>query len=75
MITACAGVEHLLGHHEQAHRRLVSALDALDDHDSADAVAVMLELAVDGYYRMEYEQMRDWSERAATAAKRSVTRC
>ena len=68
-MTACAGVEHLLGHHEQAHRRLVSALDALDDHDSADAVALMLELVVDGYYRMEYEQMRHWSERAATAAK------
>ena len=69
LMTACAGVEHLLGHHEQAHRRLVSALDALDDHDSADAVALMLELVVDGYYRMEYEQMRHWSERAAIAAK------
>ena len=47
----------------------MSALDALDDHDSADAVALMLELAVDGFYRMEYEQMRDWGERAAIAAK------
>ena len=47
----------------------MSALDALDDHDSADAVALMLELAVDGFYRMEYEQMRHWGERAAIAAK------
>ena len=29
LTTACAGVEHLLGHHEQAHARLASAMDGL----------------------------------------------
>ena len=34
----------------------------------------MIELAVDGFYRMEYEAMRDWAERALDAAAgRSAT--
>ena len=69
LTTACAGVEHLLGHHEQAHRRLESALGGLDDLASPEAVALMIELAVDGYYRMEYEPMREWAGRAVSAAR------
>lgn len=45
LITACAGMEHLLGHHDLAHRRLADALDGLEDGTSAEAVALMLELA------------------------------
>ncbi len=29
----------------------------------------MIELAVDGFYRMEYEPMREWAERALSAAR------
>ena len=42
---ACAGVERLLGRHEQAHARLASALDGLPDQASPEAVALMIELA------------------------------
>jgi DNA-binding NarL/FixJ family response regulator len=69
LTTVCAGVEHLLGRHEQAHRRLASALDGLDDPTSQDAVALMIELAVDGFYRMEFERMREWAGRALRAAR------
>jgi predicted ATPase/DNA-binding CsgD family transcriptional regulator len=69
LTTACAGVEHLLGHHEQAHRRLTGALDGLADPTSQDAVALMVELSVDGFYRMEFEPMREWAARALRAAR------
>ena len=69
LTTACAGVEHLLGHHEEAHARLANALNRLPDPGSPEAVALMIELAVDGFYRMEYEPMRDWATQALEAAR------
>ena len=69
LTTACAGVEHLLGQHKQAHVRLVSALEGLDDPASAEAVALLIELAADGFYRMEYGAMREWARRALDAAR------
>jgi DNA-binding CsgD family transcriptional regulator len=77
LTTACAGVEHLLGRHEQAHGRLARAVDGLSDGCSLEAAALMIELAMDGFFLMNYEQMRDWAERALTAtrlhADRSLT--
>ena len=69
LTTACAGVEHLLGRHEEAHARLRNALENLESPGSPEAVALMIELAVDGFYRMEYEPMREWAERALSAAR------
>ena len=69
LTTACAGVEHLLGRHEQAHARLATALRTLPDSDAPEAVALMIELAVDGFYRMDYESMRGWAGRAVAAAR------
>jgi ATP/maltotriose-dependent transcriptional regulator MalT len=69
LTTACAGVEHLLGRHEEAHARLLNALENLEDPGSPEAVALMIELAVDGFYRMEYEPMREWAERALSAVR------
>jgi ATP/maltotriose-dependent transcriptional regulator MalT len=69
LTTACAGVEHLLGQHEQAHARLASAMDSLRDPDSREAAALMIELAMDGFSRMDYELMRDWAERALSTAR------
>ena len=57
LTTACAGVEHLLGRHEAAHSRLTRVLDSLEDANSPEAVALMIELALDGVYRMEFEQI------------------
>jgi DNA-binding NarL/FixJ family response regulator len=64
LTTACAGVEHLLGQHASAHARLSSALEGLEDARSPEAVALMIELALDGVYRMEFEQIGAWASRA-----------
>ena len=69
LTTACAGVEHLLGHHEQAHDRLVRAFDVLADAGSAEAATLMIELAMDGFFHMDYELMRSWAERARDTAE------
>jgi DNA-binding NarL/FixJ family response regulator/tetratricopeptide (TPR) repeat protein len=64
LIGACAGVEQMLGHHEEAHARLTAALSGLEEASSAHAVELMLHLAAGDFYRMDYERMRDWGERA-----------
>jgi ATP/maltotriose-dependent transcriptional regulator MalT len=64
LTTACAGVEHLLGRHEQAHARLASAVDQLSEPGSPEAAALMIELAMDGFFLMDYQRMREWAERA-----------
>ena len=69
LATACAGVEHLLGLHDDAHARLHGALSDLGDSSSPEAVALMLELATDGFFRMEYGPMREWAARALSAAR------
>jgi DNA-binding CsgD family transcriptional regulator len=69
LTTACAGVEHLLGLHDEAHDRLMSALRGLEDPASSEAVALMIELSVDGFYRMEYEPMYEWGARGVKAAR------
>jgi ATP/maltotriose-dependent transcriptional regulator MalT len=70
LIRACAGVEHLLGQQEQAHHRLAHALQALPESASPEAVALMIELAVNGFYATNYQSMLDWAQPAVSAAKR-----
>ena len=69
LTTACAGVEHLLGRHADAHDRLIRALESLENADSAEAAALMIELAMDGVYRMEFEQIEPWARRALETAR------
>jgi ATP/maltotriose-dependent transcriptional regulator MalT len=66
----CAGLEHLLGYHEAAGRRLNDAFGTLTDTSSFEAVSLMLEIAVDGLYREDPTPARDWARRALAAAKR-----
>jgi DNA-binding CsgD family transcriptional regulator len=66
----CAAVESLLGRHEQAGARLASAIERLPDQDSAEAVALMNELAVNLVWRARYEEMHACAERAVDAARR-----
>src|SRR6266540_1032976 len=70
LIRACAGVEHLLGQQEQAHDRLAQALQALPESASPEAVALMIELALNGFYATNYQSMLDWAQPAVQAAKR-----
>jgi tetratricopeptide (TPR) repeat protein len=69
LTAGCAGLENLIGRHQEAHTRLMSGLDSLPDTTSPEAAELMLELAVDGFYRMDYGSMRDWARRAHDAAK------
>ena len=69
LTTACAGVEHLLGRHDQAHARLAGAVDGLSDPSSPEAAALAIELAMDGFFQMDYERMRQWAERALSTAR------
>jgi len=69
LTTACAGVEHLLGRHGDAYARLVQALESLDEPESPEAAALMIELALDGVYRMEFEQIAAWAGRALQVAR------
>jgi ATP/maltotriose-dependent transcriptional regulator MalT len=69
LVVACAGVEHLLGRHEDAHHRLEEALDHLPDQVGPEAVALMVELSIDGLFRAEFESMVEFAERAVAAAE------
>ena len=65
----CAGVESMLGQQEQAGARLESALEALPDQGTPEAVALMIELAVNAVWRTRYEAMYEWAERAVSTAR------
>ncbi|MDP9228537.1 MAG: AAA family ATPase, partial [Actinomycetota bacterium] len=66
---ACAGIEQLLGRHEEAHTRLTTALGQLPETASPEAVELMLHLAAGELYRMDFEAMGRWGERALTDAR------
>jgi DNA-binding CsgD family transcriptional regulator len=69
LTVACAGVERLLGRHQEAHARLETAVAELPDDASPEAVALMIELAADSLFRGDYDAMRPWAERAVEAAQ------
>jgi DNA-binding CsgD family transcriptional regulator/tetratricopeptide (TPR) repeat protein len=66
--TACAGVERFLGRYEQAHERLVGALDGLDDAPSVESAELLIELTLNEFYRSRYGAMQDWGARAVEHA-------
>jgi DNA-binding NarL/FixJ family response regulator/tetratricopeptide (TPR) repeat protein len=70
VVRRCAAVEGLLGRHEQAGARLASAIERLPDQGSAEAVALMNELAVNLVWRARYDEMHACAERAVAAARR-----
>ena len=65
----CAAVEHWLGHHEDAHRRLARAWEALPDRTTAAAAALQIELAVDGLYVLDLTQAVQMGRGAVTVAR------
>ena len=68
LTTACAKIEHLLGLHQAAHQRLTDELADLSDPASPEAVALMLELAVDGVYTLRFRQIAQLAEPALETA-------
>ena len=69
LVTTCAGVERLLGRHDEAHDRLLTCLRELPEPGAADAISLMLELAVDALFRSDAEPMLEWTRRARAAAE------
>ena len=69
LATTCAGVERLLGRHEEAHERLLACLEQLPDPAAPDAISLTIELAIDALFRAEPESVRDWAGRALQAAR------
>jgi ATP/maltotriose-dependent transcriptional regulator MalT len=69
LTTACVRVEHRLGQYEQAHGRLVSELGGLPEPVSAEAVDLLIELALNEFYRSKYHSMYGWAQRAVSAAR------
>jgi DNA-binding NarL/FixJ family response regulator/tetratricopeptide (TPR) repeat protein len=69
LTTTCAGVERLLGRHEEAHERLVAGLHDLPDPAAPDAISLMIELAIDGLFRANPESVCEWGSRALRAAR------
>src|SRR5215468_3882633 len=69
LTTACARVEHRLGQYEQACARLMRELGDLPEPVSAEAVDLLIELALNEFYRSKYHSMYDWAQRAVSAAE------
>ena len=67
--TKCAAVEHQLGRYVDARIRLEDALEHLEDPDSAEAVGLMIELALDGLFQADFGGMDRWAGRAYIAAE------
>ena len=69
LAAACAGMEQLLGRHEEAHRRLASALERVPNPASADGFELMLALAGGAFFRSDFDAMHTEGARAMDAAK------
>ena len=69
LVRACAGVESVLGRHDDARVRLASTLESLPDTGSPEAVALMIELAMNRLWSTKYEAMQESAERAVSAAR------
>ena len=67
LCSAIASLEQLLGRHEDAHSRLVGALEQLPDEPSPEVTGLLMELAIDGFYRTDYRSMREFAESAVEA--------
>ena len=65
----CAAIEHFLGHHEQAHERLVAAVPWIPGHASPGAAAIAVELAGDAFLQGDGELLRTWAARGVELAR------
>ena len=74
LISACAGVEQLLGRRDEAHARLEAALGEPREGDSGESAALMFDLALDAFYGQDYDGMRDWGRKSLAAARVSGDR-
>jgi ATP/maltotriose-dependent transcriptional regulator MalT len=70
VVSFVATLEHVLGRHEDAHERLTAIQETVSETESPDAAAaIAVELAADGFWQQDYDQMRSWAARAAELGK------
>ena len=69
LTAATASIENLIGRNAQAHSRLQQALDELPDQATAEAAALMTEIGIDAFFRMDYGAMRRFARRGLEAAR------
>ena len=69
LTTAMAAIENLIGRNHQAHARLQSALDDLPDQGTPEAAALMAEIGIDAFFRMDYRAMMRFARRALEVAR------
>ncbi|MET0684100.1 MAG: LuxR C-terminal-related transcriptional regulator, partial [Solirubrobacteraceae bacterium] len=69
LIARCAAVEHWMGRHEDAHRRLTRAWEDVRDRSAPAAAALQLELAVDGLYTLDLDRTIAMGREALAAAR------
>lgn len=69
LTVACAGVEQQLGMHEEAHDRLVAALEGVEEPGSPLGVSLMVALAADAFHHTRYEELVRWGRAAVEAAE------
>lgn len=74
LASLCAGVEHRLGHHDDARARLRQALGELPEEAGAERVMLLLELAADGFYRGDVAAMEEHGTTALAAAEELADR-
>jgi ATP/maltotriose-dependent transcriptional regulator MalT len=65
----CAGVEHWLGRHGDAHLRLERAWEELADRTTATAAGLQIELSVDGLYELDLDQALTMGRGARATAR------
>ncbi|WP_205699131.1 LuxR family transcriptional regulator [Conexibacter sp. SYSU D00693] len=70
VVAACAGLEHLLGRHRDAHARLTAAHAAVPDPDGAGAALLEVELAAAAGYETRPQEMLDRARAAFARAER-----
>jgi DNA-binding CsgD family transcriptional regulator/tetratricopeptide (TPR) repeat protein len=68
IVAACAGVEHLLGRHRDAHSRLTRAYRAERDTGSLSAVLLQMELAAGAAFENRHEEMLTRAEQTLEGA-------
>jgi DNA-binding CsgD family transcriptional regulator len=69
LTSRCAAVEHWLGRHEEAHKRLFRAWQEQAGQSAAAAAGLQIELAVDGMYTMNFQQTLSMGRSALDIAR------
>jgi DNA-binding CsgD family transcriptional regulator/tetratricopeptide (TPR) repeat protein len=69
LTTQCAAVEHWLGRHDEAHRRLTRAWEDVPDRSTAEAAVLEIELTIDGLYELDFDQAANMGRQACATAR------